>query len=376
MVRVEEYKRPTFETKMLDPKEPLRLNQKANLKGEAKYYFGLPVTSGKVKWLVKREPVFPWWWGFCGWGEDVSFRFQFMPGGPSQQQVVAGGTASLKEDGTFTFDFLPEIDERLGKNKEITYRYSVTADVTDDGGETRTARRSFRLGFVSVEATATFDKAFFKEDIPIKIDVLRASLDGVPRAGKGTWKIAALKGPGETLLPAEQPQFIPKEFKNKEANQTPGDKERERWNHGYNPEAVMLQWEEGAVAESGAVTHEDNGKAEISIRHLAPGAYRLIYETIDDFGAKSEMKKNFIVAASSMKLTLPAMLSIETKREFSRIPGSRINSWCLRFTATANASGVKNCVRERIRHYWRFPLRKKIAADWASALLLCATINS
>ena len=74
----------------------------------------------------------------------------------------------------------------------------------------------------------------------------------------------------------------------------------------------MLQWEDGAPQKSGVISHAENGKGEISIRHLPPGAYRLIYETVDDFGAKSEMRKSFIVAASSMKLPLPAMLSIET----------------------------------------------------------------
>jgi alpha-2-macroglobulin len=304
MIRVEEYKRPTFEAKMIDPTEPLRLNQKATLKGEAKYYFGLPVSSGQVKWLVRRDPVLPWWWGFCSWRDDASFR-------SPRSQVVASGTATLKEDGTFSLSFLPEVDERLGKNKEISYRYSVTADVTDEGGETRPAQRSFRLGFVSIEAAATLDKAFFFEDAPIKIDVLRASLDGVPRPGKGTWKIVALKGPAQTLLPAEQPLFIPKELQKKDEYQTPGDRERERWNPSYNPEAVMLQWEEGAPQQSGALSHDDKGNAEITARQLAPGAYRLVYETLDDFGAKSEMKKNFIVAASSMKLPLPAMLSVE-----------------------------------------------------------------
>ena len=84
------------------------------LKGEAKYYFGLPVTNGQVKWLVRREPVFPWWWRYCWWG-DSSFA-------SPRSQVVASGTASLKEDGTFTFSFSPEIDERLGKSKHVTYR--------------------------------------------------------------------------------------------------------------------------------------------------------------------------------------------------------------------------------------------------------------
>ena len=108
-VQVEEYKRPTFEAKMLDPDEPLRLNQPARLKGEAKYYFGLPVTSGQVKWLVRREPVFPWWWGYCWWG-----GFDFSS---PRSQVVASGTAALKEDGTFSFTFSPEIDERLGQEQ-------------------------------------------------------------------------------------------------------------------------------------------------------------------------------------------------------------------------------------------------------------------
>jgi alpha-2-macroglobulin len=299
-IRIEEYKRPTFEVKMLDSAEPLRLNQPAHLKGEAKYYFGLPVTSGQVNWLVKREPVFPWWWRYCWWG-DSGFS-------SPRSQIVASGISSLKEDGTFPLDFLPEIDERLGKNKEVTYRYSVSADVTDEGGETRSAQRSFRLGFVSVEASAAMEKAFFFKDAPIKIDIHRTSLDGIPKAGKGNWRIVALKGPSETLLPAQQPLFIPKEFKAKIGYQTPGDLERERWDVSYNPEAVLLQWEEGSAQASGTVSHDDKGIGNIRVDKLSAGAYRLIYETIDDFGAKCELKKNFVIADPALQLSLPAIL--------------------------------------------------------------------
>jgi alpha-2-macroglobulin len=302
-IQVEEYKRPTFEAKMLDPEEPLRLNQPAKLKGEAKYYFGLPVTSGQVKWLVRRAPVYPWWWGYCWWG---GYDFN-----STRSQVVASGIAVLKEDGTFSFTFSPEIDERLGKNKDITYRYSVSADVTDEGGETRSAERAFRLGFVSVEASAVLGKAFFLKNDPVKISILRTNLDGIPKAGKGTWRIASLKGPSETILPAAQPLFIPKEFKAKSGYQTPGDIERERWNHNYDPEAVLLQWEEGAAQASGTVSHDAKGEGTITASTLPGGAYRLIYETTDDFGAKCELQKNFVVAASSLKLPLPAMLSLE-----------------------------------------------------------------
>lgn len=303
-IRVEEYKRPTFEAKMLDPEQPLRLNKQARLKGEAKYYFGLPVTNGQVKWVVKREPVYPWWWFYCWWGS-------FNPGA-SGSQVVASGTSALKDDGTFSLEFLPEIDERLGRNKEVTYRYSVSADVTDEGGETRSAQRSFRLGFVSVEASANFEKAFFIKGDAININISRASLDGVPKAGKGTWRIVALKGPAETLLPAQQPLFMPPEFKEKAGYQTPGDFERERWNHAYNSEAVLLQWEEGTAQASGSIAHDEKGQGKISTAKLPAGAYRLIYETVDDFGEKCELKKNFVVGAASMRLNIPALMTMET----------------------------------------------------------------
>ncbi len=48
MVRVEEYKRPTFEVRVDDPPEALRLNRAAVLTGNVQYYFGLPVVTGDV----------------------------------------------------------------------------------------------------------------------------------------------------------------------------------------------------------------------------------------------------------------------------------------------------------------------------------------
>jgi alpha-2-macroglobulin len=303
--RVEEYKRPTFEVKMLDPKEPLRLNQPAHLKGEAKYYFGLPVTNGQVKWMVRRELESPWWWNYCYWGESPISSFQI--------RTVAKGTSSLKEDGTFLISFSPDIDERLSKNKEISYLYTVQADVTDEGGETRSAQKPFRLGFVSVKASAVLDTEFFLKNEPAQITILRTNLDGDPKIGKGSWRIVSLKGPSEALLPAQQPLFILKEIREEIGYLTPGDLERQRWDSSYYPEAVLLQWEEGTTQISGTVSHDAKGLGKIAAGKLPPGAYRLIYETVDDFGAKCELKKSFIVAAPALQLLLPAILEPQNR---------------------------------------------------------------
>ena len=58
-------------------------------------------------------------------------------------------TPTARSPSTFT----PRADERKdAASSGLSYRYTLSVDVTDEGGETRSASRSFRLGFVSVEA--------------------------------------------------------------------------------------------------------------------------------------------------------------------------------------------------------------------------------
>ncbi len=190
--RVEEYKRPTFSVEISEPEVSLRLNREAELTGEVSYYFGLPVVSGDVKWSVTREPVYPRWWSW------------WYPRASGQRQVVAAGESGLDDEGRFRVQFIPEADEREA-GQGVTYRYRLGVDVTDEGGETRSAERVFRLGFVAVEARIIDDLGFraAKEDSTVR--VLRTDLDGTPRAGTGSWRLLRLDQPSETLTPADQP---------------------------------------------------------------------------------------------------------------------------------------------------------------------------
>ena len=144
-LRVEEYKRPTFEVTVGDPEAPLRLNREAELSGDVKYYFGLPVVTGSVDWRVTREPIYPRWW------------YWWYPSASAQSQVVAAGGPTLDDEGRFSIQFVPEADEREAE-RGVTYRYRLGVDVTDEGGETRSAERIFRLGFVAVEARIIDDQ--------------------------------------------------------------------------------------------------------------------------------------------------------------------------------------------------------------------------
>ncbi len=297
-IRVEEYKRPTFEATFKEPASPLRLNAKATLKGEARYYFGLPVASGTVAWKVTRSAVYPWWWWW--WRGD---------GGTDRGQVIASGRSGLAEDGTFELAFLAEADARLaGSKKDVTYRYEVTADVTDEGGETRSATRSVRLGFVAVEARVESDTGFLPEG-KSSVRIVRTDLDGTPRAGKGTWRLLRLRQPETTVAPADQPIDAPEV---PGAVTTPGDRLRPRWG-GLEPlERTLRAWADGDEVARGGAAHDAKGIAPVAFERLAPGAYRLRYETVDDFGQTYATQKELIVAGKETPLAVPAALVAES----------------------------------------------------------------
>ena len=308
-VRVEEYKRPTFEVSLKDPTEALRLGKSATLSGEARYFFGLPVSAGKVAYRVTREPVYPWWWGYFG--------FPTQSGG----QTVANGLAELDASGTFKILFTPAADERLAQDKnakDISYRYQVKVDLTDEGGETRSASRGFRLGFRSIEAAIDVAVGFVREGAvdSTRVTVRRSSLDGVPRAGDGSYRLLALVPDGPLVMPADVPLLGRSEDDEETGpttQATPGDRLRPRWSPGYSEDGALARMRDGNEQQRGKLHHNEKGEAQIKLPQLAAGAYRLRYETVDEFGEKIEAWKDFIVGggARSRGPALPFLARFE-----------------------------------------------------------------
>jgi hypothetical protein len=303
-VRVEEYKRPTFEVTLEDPPGALRLNQPARFLGHARYYFGLPVVNGAVRWRAYREPVMPDWW--LEWTGKS---------GSSADQMVATGTAALSSEGTFEAAFTPEADPEVEDG--ATFRYRLEAEVTDEGGETREAKRTFRLGQVAIEARIEPAADFFVAGQAAHVKIVRTDLDGVPRPGTGTWTLVSLRQPEQALLPADQP--YPEDPTG--SFHTPGDALRPRDEPGYKPAEVLRQWEDGARAGGGALEHGRDGAADLQLPpDLPAGAYRLRYETRDETGdGTAEASRELIIAGSKSgsesgahtPLALPAVLLVD-----------------------------------------------------------------
>ncbi len=300
-VQVEEYKRPTFEVLLDDPATPLRLGTKASLTGQARYYFGLPVTRGQVRWRVVRTPSDP------GWRRRE---------GPETARTVAAGTASPGADGRFEIAFSPRPPKDSHGQGEATYEYRVSAEVTDDGGETREAARSFRLGHAAVEGKIVSEGGFLPAGRPASLTVTRRDLDGVPRPGTASWSLYELRQPEIPRMPADlpAPPSVPGEdgiapFR------TPGDALSPPWGPRQEPEAALRGWPAGRRLTGGVLRHGANGEAEVRLPALRPGAYRLTWETRDGDGtaatAIATAQRELIVTGARIPLALPAVLALE-----------------------------------------------------------------
>ncbi len=285
-IRVEEYKRPTFEVEVRDPAAELRLNRPAEVEGEARYYFGLPVAAGEAEWRVVREPLWlPWW---AAWSRR----------GPAGEVVtVAQGRATLDEKGVFRVRFTPEADEGDAEEGIGSYRFRLSVDVTDRGGETRSGERSFRIGFAAVEASIRDRPGFLPAGEAIALEVARTDLEGVGRAGRGEWRLYRLEQPPEPLLPAELPEEEAAGgpgTRGAEAYRTPGDRLRPRWSRGEPAPAIVGRWPDGPEIARGEIRHDAKGRGEIPLPALEPGAYRLRYSTLDPWGSVFELSEDLL----------------------------------------------------------------------------------
>ncbi|MFO0918524.1 MAG: MG2 domain-containing protein [Planctomycetaceae bacterium] len=208
--RVEEYKKPEFEVSVQAPTEPAMLGEKITATIQAKYYFGAPVTSGKVKYKVLRSfhngnwyPPGRWdwfygsgyWWfsgdyawypGWTRWGCYKPAPW-WWGGAQPQPEVVAEREVEIGPDGTVSV----EIDTMPAKelHGDHDHAYQITAEVTDESrrtivgeGKVLVARRPFKV-------FAWVDKGHYRVGETIHAQFQAYTLDQKPVAGQGVLKL-------------------------------------------------------------------------------------------------------------------------------------------------------------------------------------------
>ena len=133
---VEEYKRPTFEVEIPQVKTLYADGDTLQVKGTARSYAGVPVQGAKVKYQVERRRAF-WWWSYSRyWNQGVAVA-------DSEDHLLAEGEVMTDADGSFTVP-APIVIPKT--RYTMFYNFVVTAEVTDQAGETHHGEISLPLG--------------------------------------------------------------------------------------------------------------------------------------------------------------------------------------------------------------------------------------
>ena len=147
-LRVEEYKRPSFEV-VFDPVSATpKLGEEATVTGVAKSYAGAPLDGAAVRYTVSRSARMPWW---CGW------RWGGLPWGRSTE--IASGEAICDAQGRFSVKFKAEPDRAFPRGADPSFSYTVSASVTDVTGETHDAGMDLVVGYRSIDLELGIDAA-------------------------------------------------------------------------------------------------------------------------------------------------------------------------------------------------------------------------
>ena len=133
-IRVEEYKRPTFEINFENITEQYKLNQDVTIRGSVDALAGFGLDDVQFSYRVVRKTYFPWrcWWY---WYPEV------------EDEQITYGTARTDENGKFaiTFNLKPSLKTKPEQQPVFTYEIEVTA--TSAQGETHSDIHSIRAGY-------------------------------------------------------------------------------------------------------------------------------------------------------------------------------------------------------------------------------------
>lgn len=184
---VEEYKRPKFFVEIDTLKNAVALNDKVSLKGKAMAYAGNAVDNAKVKYRVVRNTRFPYWWYAYRWGFPQS-----------EQMEIANGETITDKDGLFKIDFIALPDETVNPESLPIFSYSITTDVVDINGETRTGNSTIEVGYTALQIVANMPTQIVANDID-KITITTKNLNNVFVATPMQLKVSRLQSPAIPL---------------------------------------------------------------------------------------------------------------------------------------------------------------------------------
>ncbi|WP_010134280.1 alpha-2-macroglobulin family protein [Ochrovirga pacifica] len=276
-ISVEEYKRPKFEVDFKTVQKGFKINDSVTIVGNAMAFAGSQVSDAKVVYRVVRQTRYPRW---CWW----------VPRNNNSQEIAQGSIVT-QADGSFKIVFKAQPDANVSKKNLPTFYYSVTADVTDINGETRSASTKVAVGYHSLQLSATtLEKlSVSAKDVPIHLST--ENLNGAFMPAKGQVKIYKLQAP--THPQKKRPWPLP---------DLPSidEDDYQTWfpNETFQDLNSPFKWKKGAlVYEKSFNTAKEKTLLIAALKNWQIGNYLLVM-TAKDEALKKEVKDEKVIVVT------------------------------------------------------------------------------
>ncbi len=275
-VKVEEYKRPTFQVTFLPVKESYKLNDSVIIKGTITAFSGYGLSQAKVAYHITRQAI-PLYFN--------EYRYRNFGSVWGRAAEVESDTISADEQGKFQIKF-KAIPGDLKENDNINYTYAINADATDESGETQSAQTAVTVGNNDIKIKDELPEQLFAKDT-VSVPISIGNLNGQPQKGEIKVEVYALKSAGKvfkTRLWSNPDQFIisPTDFK----NDFPG--------YAYKDEDLVTQWPRLSKVEDLNIKVEEDKPGNINLDELRKqpsGMYRVVISARNEQGDTTSLTK-------------------------------------------------------------------------------------
>ncbi|AKD58047.1 alpha-2-macroglobulin family protein [Spirosoma radiotolerans] len=187
-IRVEEYKRPTFEVKTDPIKQSVKLSNTVTVTALAKTFSGAVVDGAAVRYRVVRR-VRQRWDGWYSWSR-VSRN--------TSQSEITNGVTQTDAQGALKFAFVATPDLEKSRQDNPVFEFDITIDVTDKAGETRSATQTLAVGYSALQVSLAIPEQIEKNEpgsFPVKI----TNQSGEKVSAKGQLMVYRLQPPNRPL---------------------------------------------------------------------------------------------------------------------------------------------------------------------------------
>ena len=188
-IRVEEYKRPTFEVKIKPIRESFKLGQTVVLRAETRTFSGAFVDDAAVRYRVVRKLHQRWYWWYRPWN-----------GGSrnANQTEIAIGKDQTDAQGNVMIAFMASPDLEKARKDNPVFDFEITIDVTDRAGETRSTTQTLQIGYSALQAKLAIPTQIEK-DVPASFPIKITNQSGENVSAKGQLSVYKLQPPTHPL---------------------------------------------------------------------------------------------------------------------------------------------------------------------------------